>query len=36
VISEADAWQVIALAEQGANVSEIARQVGHDRKTIRT
>jgi hypothetical protein len=36
VISEADAWQVIALAEQGANVSEIARQAGHDRKTIQT
>jgi len=35
VIPETDARRAIALAGQGANVSEIARQLGHDRKTIR-
>lgn len=35
MIPEASARQAIALAGQGANVSEIARQLGHDRKTIR-
>ena len=35
MISEADARQAIALAGQGANVSQIARRLGHDRKTIR-
>ncbi len=35
MIPETSALQAIALAGQGANVSEIARQLGHDRKTIR-
>jgi hypothetical protein len=35
VIPEADARKAIGLAGQGQNVSEIARQLGHDRKTIR-
>jgi hypothetical protein len=35
VIPEADARRAIDLAGQGQNVSEIARQLGHDRKTIR-
>jgi hypothetical protein len=35
MIPEADARQAIALAGHGANVSQIARQLGHDRKTIR-
>jgi hypothetical protein len=35
VIPETDARKAIDLAGQGCNVSEIARQVGHDRKTIR-
>ena len=35
MIPETSARQAIALAGQGANVSEIARQLGHDRKTIR-
>jgi hypothetical protein len=35
VIPEADALRAIALAGQGQNVSEIARDLGHDRKTIR-
>jgi hypothetical protein len=35
VIPEADARKAIDLAGQGQNVSEIARQLGHDRKTIR-
>jgi hypothetical protein len=35
VIPETSARQAIALAGQGANVSEIARHLGHDRKTIR-
>jgi hypothetical protein len=35
MIPEADARRAIALAGQGANVSQIARQLGHDRKTIR-
>lgn len=35
MIPETDARQAIALAGQGANVSEIARRLGHDRKTIR-
>jgi hypothetical protein len=35
MIPEHDARQAIALAGQGANVSEIARRLGHDRKTIR-
>ena len=35
MIPEQDARQAIALAGQGANVSEIARRLGHDRKTIR-
>ena len=35
MIPEAAARQAIALAGQGANVSEIARRLGHDRKTIR-
>jgi hypothetical protein len=35
MIPETDARQAIALAGQGQNVSEIARQLGHDRKTIR-
>lgn len=35
MIPETSARQAIALAGQGANVSEIARHLGHDRKTIR-
>jgi hypothetical protein len=35
VIPETDARKAIDLAGQGQNVSEIARQLGHDRKTIR-
>lgn len=35
MIPEAVAWQAIALAEKGATVSQIARHLGHDRKTIR-
>ena len=35
MIPEADARQAIALAGHGASVSQIARQLGHDRKTIR-
>ncbi len=35
MIPQADARQAIALAGQGAHVSEIARRLGHDRKTIR-
>jgi hypothetical protein len=35
MIPESDARRAIALAGRGANVSEIARQLGHDRKTIR-
>ena len=35
MIPETSARQAIALAGQGASVSEIARQLGHDRKTIR-
>ena len=35
MIPEQDARQAITLAGQGANVSEIARRLGHDRKTIR-
>ena len=35
MIPETDARQAIGLAGQGRNVSEIARQLGHDRKTIR-
>jgi len=35
VIPEADALRAIDLAGQGQNVSEIARQLRHDRKTIR-
>jgi hypothetical protein len=35
VIPEADARKAIDLAGQGQNVSEIARRLGHDRKTIR-
>src|SRR5260370_8075812 len=35
MIPEASALQAIALAGQGQNVSEIARHLGHDRKTIR-
>ena len=35
MIPEADARRAIALAGHGANVSQIARQLGHDRKTIR-
>jgi len=35
MIPESDARQAIALAGQGVNVSQIARQLGHDRKTIR-
>lgn len=35
MISEADARLAITLAGQGMAVSQIARQVGHDRKTIR-
>jgi hypothetical protein len=35
MIPEADARQAIALAGQGVNVSQIARRLGHDRKTIR-
>jgi len=35
MIPEQAARQAIALAGQGANVSEIARHLGHDRKTIR-
>jgi TniQ len=35
MIPEADAQQAIALAGQGVNVSQIARRLGHDRKTIR-
>jgi hypothetical protein len=35
MIPARDARQAIALAGQGASVSEIARRLGHDRKTIR-
>ena len=35
MIPEADARRAIVLAGHGANVSQIARQLGHDRKTIR-
>ncbi len=35
MIPEQDARQAITLAGQGCNVSEIARRLGHDRKTIR-
>ncbi|MGH3122997.1 MAG: hypothetical protein ACRDND_18500 [Streptosporangiaceae bacterium] len=35
MISETSALRAIALAGQGQNVSEIARHLGHDRKTIR-
>jgi hypothetical protein len=35
MIPEQAARQAISLAGQGANVSEIARRLGHDRKTIR-
>ena len=35
MIPETDARKAIDLAGQGQNVSEIARQLGHDRKTIR-
>ncbi len=35
MIPERDAREAIALAGQGANVSQIARRLGHDRKTIR-
>lgn len=35
MIPEADARKAIDLAGQGQNVSEIARQLDHDRKTIR-
>jgi hypothetical protein len=35
MIPEADARRAISMAGQGANVSQIARQLGHDRKTIR-
>ncbi len=35
MIPETSALRAIALAGQGANVSEIARQLGHDRKTVR-
>jgi hypothetical protein len=35
MIPETDARQAITLARQGASVSEIARRLGHDRKTIR-
>jgi hypothetical protein len=35
VIPETDARKAIDLAGQGQNVSEIARHLGHDRKTIR-
>ena len=35
MIPEQDARQAIMLAGQGANVSEIGRRLGHDRKTIR-
>ena len=35
MIPETSALQAIALAGQGQNVSEIARHLGHDRKTIR-
>lgn len=35
MIPETSALQAIALAGQGQNVSEIARRLGHDRKTIR-
>jgi TniQ len=35
MIPEADARQAIALAGQGVNVSQIARRLGHDRKTVR-
>ena len=35
MIPEQHARQAITLAGQGANVSEIARRLGHDRKTIR-
>lgn len=35
MIPEADALRAIDLAGQGQNVSEIARELGHDRKTIR-
>ena len=35
MIPEHAAHQAITLAERGWNVSEIARHLGHDRKTIR-
>ena len=35
MIPQTSARQAIALAGQGQNVSEIARHLGHDRKTIR-
>ena len=35
MIPESDARQAIALAGRGVNVSQIARRLGHDRKTIR-
>jgi len=35
MIPQADALRAIALAGHGANVSQIARHLGHDRKTIR-
>ncbi len=35
MIPESDARQAITLAGQGVNVSQIARRLGHDRKTIR-
>jgi hypothetical protein len=35
MIPETSARQAIALAGQGQNVSQIARRLGHDRKTIR-
>ena len=35
MIPEADARQAIAMAGQGQNVSQIARRLRHDRKTIR-
>lgn len=35
MIPEADARKAIDMAGQGQNVSEIARHLGHDRKTIR-
>ena len=35
MIPEHAAHQAITLAERGWNLSEIARHLGHDRKTIR-